>query len=620
MCGIAGIYEFKKTNVNQADYINWSLTTMKHRGPDSNGFWTNQKNYHTGFVRLAIRDLSATGNQPMHSHCGRYVLVFNGEIYNTQDYKQILLDDGITFNSTTDTEILLYALIKWKAEVLKSLNGIFAFGFYDKEKDELLLARDRLGIKPLYIGYSNYGLIYSSQYDHIINHNFCKDNSIDNQALNLYLSLGYVPEGEGIISNTFLLPHGHYVIVNNEGWNLHQYYEYPIEQQTSSKSLEEVLRHSTQQQLVSDVPVGTFMSGGIDSTLVAYFATQQQPIQSFTIGVNDKHLDETADAAAFIQYFRNEHSIKRLTENDLLSMIDSNTKAYSEPFADFSSIPTLAVSQFARQTVTVALSGDGGDELFWGYPRSKNTLQNNLLVSKPAYNKYLQLGMQKILNKKKLVNRRHLQTNSIINYYYRSMFIAGADNFANTLLAEPQTCIPYFLEKTLQKDINFDSSTDVMNAIRKLEMDIHLQRILIKVDRASMYHSLEVRVPLLDNNVLDYSSSVNFESCMKNGYGKTNLRELLASKTNKELVDKPKKGFDVPMRSWLNGQLKKDVADKLMNMPLHLAVHFNRPGIEKMLKQHENNLQDMTWLIWSLYTLVNWDAYHRNSFKNSVLN
>lgn len=207
MCGIVGVLQHHSDKANHQLFIHWALHDMHRRGPDSNGNW-NDDTYHTGFVRLSIRDLSTHGSQPMHSQCGRYVLSFNGEIYNQQIFEEELLKDGIHFQSTSDTEVLLYALIKWKAkDLLQKLNGMFAFAFYDKQTKKLLLARDRVGIKPLYIGWSEDGIVYSSQYNHIINHPYCSNNSLDATVIATYLNLGYVPEKSGIIQNTMLFPH-----------------------------------------------------------------------------------------------------------------------------------------------------------------------------------------------------------------------------------------------------------------------------------------------------------------------------------------------------------------------------------------------------------------------------
>ena len=590
---------------------------MHHRGPDSNGIWENET-YHTAFARLSIRDLSHNGDQPMHSVDGRYVISFNGEIYNADKFKTLLEKDGVNFVSTADTEVLLYSLIKWKIEeILPQINGMFAFAFYDKQENKLLLARDRVGIKPLYVGHNDDGIVFSSQYDHIINHPYCSANEIDGNALNLYMCLGYVPEGMAMMQKTQLLPHGHYMTVSNGNQQIKPYYIYPIAKTSTNQTPEEVLQQCINQQLVSDVPLGTFMSGGIDSTLVTYAATKQHRIKSFTIGVDDKAIDETEDAAAFAKYFNTEHFTRHVTKDDLLNYIQKNTAAFSEPFADFSSIPTLILSEFVRKHVTVALSGDGGDELFWGYPRSKMVFHHHALLQKPTTELYGKFLMERLLRKPKTVSKRHLKANNILDYYYQSLFIASASVYTKDIVSSSQFQDPYFLQQVHELNINLNDDVQLMNAIRKLEVDIHLQRILIKVDRASMYNSLEVRVPFLDNDMLDYSTAISHESCIEDGTGKMNLKKLLASKTNNELVYKPKKGFMIPMRNWLSDELYKDVEEKLMNMPKHLAVHFNKKGIEKMLHLHKTNTDDLSWLIWAMYTLVNWDTHHRNIYKNS---
>ncbi|MDE3237065.1 MAG: asparagine synthase (glutamine-hydrolyzing) [Bacteroidota bacterium] len=618
MCGIVGILQHNSAKQSQESFIQWALETMHHRGPDSNGYWQNDV-YATGFVRLAIRDLTHHGDQPMHSSCGRYVLSFNGEIYNSDIFKEALLKDGVYFNSTSDTEVLLYSLRKWTAqELLPKLNGMFAFAFFDKQEHRLLLARDRVGIKPLYIGWSSDGIVYSSQYDHIINHSFCAAETLDVNAMALYLQLGYVPEGAGIIKNTMLLPHGHYAeITCGEKLAIQKYYTYPYQQEEASvKNLDETLRKSVVRQLVSDVPVGTFMSGGVDSTLVTSYAVQHQShIQSFTIGVEDKVMDESDAAQAFADIFGTTHHCKFIRETDILNIIDKNFKAYTEPFADFSSLPTLLLSEMARQHVTVALSGDGGDELFWGYPRNKKIIQAaqpyryNLLI------RNLLFAKEKITSaKKRTVLKRHLLTHDYIHHYYKSIFINGAETWLPQLM-NGEVGDPYFLSEVSSAVSDLDDASLLMNKIRKIETDLHLQRILLKVDRASMYNSLEVRVPLLDNDVINYSTSITYTDCIVHDQGKYNLKQLLSSKTNPSLVFQPKKGFTVPLASWIRNQLKEEITTTVLNMPLHLLQFFNRKTLEQMIVLHMRGEQDNSWILWAIYALIKWDSLHRNKFK-----
>jgi len=584
MCGIVGTFQHHPDKLNQQSFINWALQDMHRRGPDSNGNW-NDANYDTGFVRLAIRDLSVNGCQPMHSACGRYVITFNGEIYNQQIFEAALKKDGIQFQSTSDTEVLLYALIKWPAaELLPKVNGMFALAFYDKQTRKLLLARDRVGIKPLYIGWSEAGIVYSSQYNHIINHPYCSSNSLDAAVIATYLNLGYVPEKSGIIQNTMLFPHGHYAEIEQGGTlAIHEYYQYPATiKDTGKPALNEVIKQCVEQQLVSDVPVGTFMSGGTDSTLVtSYAVAKQQHIQSFTIGVNDKAMDESEAAQAFADIFQTTHRCTFIEESDVLNMLDANFKAYSEPFADYSSLPTLLLSEVTRRQVTVALSGDGGDELFWGYPRNQKIIE----AAKPFEHGLLWRNLSFIKekltkSKQRTIRRRHLLSADYLDYYYKSLFINGAEVWLNDIM-NIQADGPYFLHAVDADSNDLQDAAVIMAKTRKLETDIHLQRILLKVDRASMYHSLEVRVPLLDNDMLDYSAVCNYTDCIKDGTGKYNLKQLLASKTNPELVFKPKKGFTIPLAKWMRNELKNEIAQTILHMPVHLAAFFNKNQLKK---------------------------------------
>jgi len=613
MCGIAGIYNFKRAPL-QKQYVEKCLVTMHHRGPDSQCVWDNDKNYITGFCRLAIRDLSVNGNQPMLSDCGNYCITFNGEIYNTATLKNLLRPYKTEFVSTSDTELLLYSLMHIGVkQTLEIIDGIFAFAFYNIPKNSLVLARDRIGIKPLYIGHSADGVIYSSQYDHIINHPFCKNEGVNVSAIGSFLSLGYIPESYGAINNTSLLLHGHYYVVENNELQSYKYYDYPLQQKSAPVNLDEVLYSSVQSQLVSDVPLGTFMSGGVDSTLVTYFANKLAPVNSFTIGIKGGHrLDESIEAQQFADIFKTQHHARHISPADMLHLINDNTKAFTEPFADFSSLPTLMLSKFAREKVTVALSGDGGDELFWGYPRNFSALKSIPYYKGSVLGRKSRLLAAKLNNRKGITISRHWQEKDFLSYYYHALFITGSIQWL-PLIFKDEALEDYYYHLLKVEKPPLHSSEDYMNTARKLEVDTHLQRILLKVDRASMYHSLEVRVPLLGNDVLAASSTYSYKDCIKNGKGKMNLKQSLINKTNEQLVLKPKKGFVIPMGEWLRAELKTDVTEKILGMPQHLSAMFNKAGLENILKDHMTTTNDWSWLLWAIYSLVNWDAHHRNT-------
>ncbi len=612
MCGIVGIFNFKDSAYKEKRFVEDSLCTMKHRGADSKKTWEHQ-NYIVGFTRLAIRDLSPGADQPMISDDKNYSIAFNGEIYNTPFFKDQLQGKGIYFKTTSDTEVLLYSLIELGFNyVLENADGMFAFAFYDVRQNVLLLARDRAGIKPLYIGKSYNGIVFSSQYDHVIKHRYISNNSIDEGALGAYLSLGYVPENTGVVSNTWLLPHGYYSLVSATGISTTKYYTYPLIDQVRPKaSLDDLLAVKVREQLVSDVPIGTFMSGGVDSPLVSYYASKEMRIKSFNIGLEDKSLDESDAANSYATIFKTSHYCKHISEGDLLDVIAGNTKAFSEPFADFSSIPTLILSKFAKEHVTVALSGDGGDELFWGYPRSARMLNEAKAFRHPKSLRMIKLITQKLFSKERVLRRRHIEVDDPASYYYRSLYITGADYWIPKLFKGKAT--PAFFYNEIVEEARSPSLTEaqIMRLVRKLEYDIHLQRILLKVDRASMYHTLEVRVPFLSNAIIQYSSQLPHTECISNGEGKVNLKKMLASVSDPSLVYQPKKGFTIPLGEWIRGPLKKDIHNKLLGMPSELKPFFDSDQIEKLLKQHYSGKIDWSWFIWSLFSLINWHSVHR---------
>lgn len=608
------MYLYKRGDL-QENYFSWCLSTMRRRGPDRKKIWHNEKNYITAFARLAVRDLSEHGDQPMLSDCKNYCISFNGEIYNTNELIQKLKPYRSCFNSTADTEVLLYALIHLGIENTLSLaDGMFAFAFFDIQKNRLVLARDRVGIKPLYVGTGTKGIVYSSQYDHIINHSFFKDECLNEKTVASYLSLGYMPENSGAINNTYLIPHGYYLVAENEKLTTRNYYAYPICTDSIKQNLDEVLQKSVTQQLISDVPVGTFMSGGIDSNLVTYFANHHENFQSFTIGVNDDSMNEAKQAAAFANIFHTDHHCRYITPSDLLTLIKDNTAAFTEPFADYSSLPTLLLSEFAKQRITVALSGDGGDEIFWGYPRNIKALNAISLYRSNLATRRLKLVAEKIKRPSSTDVSRHWGYKNFPEYYFSSLWITGAKHWVPEI-CRVEPVYPFFF---LESKRLYDEDTDtmrLMNIVRKMEIDIHLQRILLKVDRASMHYSLEVRVPFLCNSMLDYSLSCTYRDCIKEKHGKLILKNSLAAKTDTSLVFQPKKGFTIPLDTWIRNEIKDDIIEKIMEMPSDLAMLFRKKKLAQLLKEHMEGKYNWGWFIWALYALVNWKTTHINKYK-----
>lgn len=621
MCGIVGIYSFKKNIAEKQDYINWCLKDMNYRGPDSLDIWHNDKNYITGFVRLAIQDTSPMGNQPMLSACGNYCLTFNGEIYNAKKYKILLQKKGIVFKSSGDTEVLLYALIHFGLDmVLNEFDGMYAFAFYNNLNNELIIARDRLGIKPLYIGFNkNEDIIYSSQYNHIINYESIADEPVDFSVIGSYLQLGYMSAGLGIINNTQLLPHGHYCTVNSDGCVIKKYFaiQHSGSRSFTSDAWEKSIANAVKSQLITDVPIGTFLSGGTDSSLITILANKQEKIVSFTSGTNDVENDEKKEAKWLADKFYIANFSSDITGKEILQSVNDNTKAYSEPFADFSSLPTLSISKYASKQVKVVLSGDGPDELFWGYDRtSQKMLRDAKNFQRPWLLNLADYFLSKFFITPKFISKRMLFSKTFPDYYYRSLFLVGSDIWATKILkAKPATA--YFKSHIDQTHQHSKTDESTMNMIWDFEMNIHLQRILLKMDRASMYNSLEVRVPYLSNEILSMASQTIWSDCMAGSKGKLNLKKVLEKYTGEEFVNKKKRGFLVPMRAWMRNELKQEVTETIMNMPAALAVGFNKDQLAKMIKLHVEGKADYCGIIWAVYSLINWYNHHRSSYKNS---
>lgn len=615
MCGIAGIYNFKNKGTGN-HYIRWCISTMKHRGPDDQQVWDNGKNYTAGFARLAIQDTSAAANQPMFSSCGNYCITYNGEIYNAALLKEKLRPFSISFKTHSDTEALLYAIIHLGIkEALSLADGIFAFAFYDQQKNELILARDRVGVKPLYIGFNNEGLIYSSQYDHIMNYPPLASNGFNEAALGSFFSLGYIPEDMAAHHNAKMLLHGHYYVVNENGIEAIQYYNYPLlVEQNSINNIDDILAQSVSSQLISDVPLGTFMSGGVDSTLVTYFAKQQTDISSFTVGSYDKIFDESEASSAYAKIFGVKNECRFLGDNEILDVVKENFKAYTEPFADHSSLPMLLLSKFAKEKVTVALSGDGGDELFFGYWKNAKVLSTlRYYATGGLAARRIKLLQGKLKRDNTADISRHWNEEDFLSYCYHSLYITGAFHFTPRIFKEKAAEAWWYKQLRQQYD-DSDITATGMYALRKLEVDVHMQRMLLKVDRAGMYHSLEIRVPMLSHAMLQYSAGLRFEDCFKNSNGKMPLKESLIQKAGSKLVMQPKKGFDIPINQFIRGPLKKDFEEKILNMPSSISYLFNKSELEKCWQLHVQQKHEAGWLLWAVYSFVCWYDMHKDKY------
>jgi asparagine synthase (glutamine-hydrolysing) len=427
MCGIAGEIRFRAVNSESADWDKIS-EMMSRRGPDDSGIWSDNKYCTFVFRRLAIIDLSPRGHQPMTAHNNRYALIFNGEVYNFMNLRKQLESRGVRFYSNSDSEVVLHALVEWGNEALEKFNGMFALGFYDSHEKRLLLARDHAGIKPLYYLSCPNGVAFSSQYDQLLSHPWSRKLEVSDEALGLYLRLAYIPAPYALLKNSHMLEPGTWVEIHMDGSiKKGTYFTFPYQYTPSLKgkealdAVDEAVTAAVKRQLVSDVPVGAFLSGGIDSPLVVskMRAVSTNSIHTFTIATGEEATDESLDAMMYAQEIGVEQFIDQISPEQALTLIDDVIDACGEPFGDYSMFPTLAVSRLASSMCKVVLSGDGGDELFWGYPGRFGRLikmTNHFRV--PYWLRKLRWRLRRAIS---LGNRRRYLPIKSLGDYHRSM-------------------------------------------------------------------------------------------------------------------------------------------------------------------------------------------------------
>lgn len=642
MCGVIGSwsssdYDHGAIAINMADQI-------VSRGPDDSGVWTS---VNDGFAlahrRLAIIDLSPAGHQPMVSSCERYVLAYNGEIYNHLDIRELLIKEAnfSDWKGHSDTETLLVAISHWGLEeTLKKLNGMFAFALWDNLSKNLYLARDRLGEKPMYYGSSRGTFLFGSQLKSFSVHPSWK-GKIDLEALSLYMKYGYIPSPYCIYRGIKKLPPAHYIVVSNSGnsisepkcyWNIEgsseqsQSYDFDNPELTID-SLENLLIDSIKRRMEADVPLGAFLSGGIDSTAVVALMQHisKEPVKTFSIGFKEEDYDEARQAKKIANYLGTEHSELYVSPEDTLSLLPKLTDIYDEPFADNSQIPTFIVSNLAKKQVTVSLSGDGGDELFYGYsryfqafnwwsklslvPRFFRQIISLLLTTIPgALARLLEIFPQKykIKHLKDRIPKfaRLISAPDWLTFYDR---IITQGNYPKPLVLNAPDSIGF-----LKRYKNNLEGLSLPKQMMYIDTMLYLpDDILAKVDRASMAVSLEARVPFLDHRLVEFAWQVPFEYKLRNRQGKWILRELLYKYVPKSLIDKPKSGFGVPIEYWLKGPLS-DWAENLLNeKELKKQGLFDSIIVQEMWNEHKEGKRRWHVQLWRLLIFQMW--YESNS-------
>jgi len=644
MCGIAGFWN-KGHAVNNA-IAERMAQRIQHRGPDDAGTWTDSVvGLALAHRRLSIIDLSPAGHQPMLSPCGRYVLVYNGEIYNHLELREELetLGGAFEWRGHSDTETLLAAVRHWGVRgALERLNGMFAFALWDSSERTLFLARDRIGEKPLYYGRSGNAFLFGSELKALAAHPDWS-GEIDRDALALYMRHNYVPTPWSIYKGIAKLPAAHFVAIGDNGrdegepvcyWDLGRIAEQGVAGSTCdpealTSELDGLLRDAVRRRMSADVPLGAFLSGGYDSTTVAALmqAQSDRPIKTFTIGFHEEGYNEARHAKAVAEHLGTEHTELYVTPEEAMAVIPKLPTMYDEPFSDSSQIPTFLVSQLAREHVVVSLSGDGGDELFYGYgryfkaesiwrilervPRPLRRVLATLVSHLPAR------GLEKamaLLPRRLRIDHfadRLPKLAEMLGYldsqsFYRH-FVSHAQKPEELVLGamEPDTIL-----KRPDRMPNLPGLRERMmyvDALTYLPDDI-----LTKVDRASMAVSLEARVPLLDHRVVEFAWRVPTDYKYRNGQGKWLLRQVLYRYVPKVLMDRPKMGFGVPIEHWLRGPLREWAEELLDETRLREEGFFDPTPIRKMWEEHVSGKRRWHYYLWDVLMFQAWLEHQRD--------
>jgi len=618
VCGITGIMVPSGTELNQS-LLRMMTNEIAHRGPDGDGYYFGQ-NVALGHRRLSIIDIEG-GTQPMYCENRQVILTYNGEIYNFQSLRRELEALGHRFKTQSDTEVLLQSYMEWGKNCVSRLRGMFAFAIWDNRSQELFLARDRLGIKPLYYTRLADGtFLFGSELKALLKHDRVQ-RKLRIDALEDYLALGYVPDPKSIVDGVHTLPPAT-TLVKRQGspeLRVSSYWTPDLESRSSTFSEEEELvgrlEEAVKMRLVADVPLGAFLSGGVDSSAVVALMSRNshEPIETCAIGSEDAQFDESGFAQMAADHFKTKHRLRLASANDGF-LLERIAEVYDEPFADLSALPTYRVCGLAREKVKVALSGDGGDELFAGYRRHRfHMLEEQLRSWLPLAVRRPIFRPMAALYPKMDWAPQFLRAKSTFEALGRS----SAEAYCQTVSKTPDRdryrlhtdamrrslagYHPHERFKALADDVK---GTDALSTIQYIDLKTYLPGdILTKVDRASMAHSLEVRVPILDHKFVEYALRIAPEKRIVEGQGKAVFKKALEGLVPDEILYRPKKGFDVPIASWLRQELAPEVGKLSTSEALLDTGLISRKGINTLADEHMREVRDHHTTLWSLLML-----------------
>lgn len=626
MCGIAGFCDFsKKLSKNDLELM---TDVLHHRGPDDSGYSFFEDNIYSiglGHRRLSILDLTSHGHQPMSFD--NIEIVFNGEVYNFKEIKDELLKYDYTFFSDSDTEVILKAYHKWGIQAINKFNGMFSIVIYDTKNDKLIFMRDRAGVKPLYYYWDEEIFLFSSELKSFQKVEYFK-KELNKDSVALYFQYGYIPQPHTIFKNTYKLESGHYLTLdlNTKKLNKYKYWDvinfynkekFEVSEEEAIIETEKLLKSACEYRMVADVPVGVFLSGGYDSSLVASLLQKDrtEKIKTFTIGFHENKFNEAPFAKKVADYLGTNHTEYYCTAKDATDILPLLPEIYDEPFSDNSSIPTILVSKIAKKDVTVSLSADGGDELFGGYDKYIQVEKLNSYISKIPF----KLAIGKLMTS---IDPNKIPFAKNINKFdHRFSKIAQSINCKNpveimSLITNLFT--PIEVKNLLSIDfVNQTTSFDDIEFLRKdlsivdkmLAIDyktFQLDDILTKVDRATMSVSLEGREPLLDYRLIEYVSRLDSNLKIKNGNKKYLLKEITHKYIPKEIMNRPKMGFSTPIIAWFQKELRDYLIDYFNEDFLKEQKIFNIKVVQNLRDDYLSGKSDNIHKLWALIVFQLW--------------
>ncbi|MFQ5611550.1 MAG: asparagine synthase (glutamine-hydrolyzing) [Anaerolineae bacterium] len=624
MCGICGIVSSNSSPPIKDDILWKMVQSMKHRGPDDEGIYNNG-HIGLGSCRLSIIDLTG-GRQPIANEDESMWIVFNGEIYNYRELRTFLQKKGHTFRTRSDTEVILHLYEQFGPGCVHHLNGIFAFAIWDSSRQEIILARDRMGIKPVYYTEVASQLIFGSELKVLLTHPDVK-RDIDLISLNEYLSFEYVPSPRTILNGIRRLEPGHLLRYNQYGIHLEKYWHMsmapseshpPVDWRDYATALYQTLQDSVRQEMVSDVPVGVLLSGGLDSSAIAALMTRSYPgtVSSFSIKFEEGSFDESGYARLVAERLGTNHQELVLTSKMAVEMVPKLVDFLDEPFGDSSLVPTYLLSQFAREHVKVVLGGDGGDELFAGYP----TLVAHRLIE--YYERIMPWHLRTYLIPKMLELMPTSFDNISLDFKVRR-FLAGRGiplqarhhRWLGSFTDEGKSSLlqdwfrPVLRDTYAQAQVHAGEcdATLPLNQILYVDMKMYLEGdILYKVDRASMAASLEVRVPFLNRDVVRFATRLPLELKLRRLTSKYLLKKSMEPFLPREIINRPKKGFNMPVAYWLTGDLRELTLDMLSEARLDRQGLFNYSYVKRLLDEHFARQRDHRKELWTLLIFQLW--------------